>query len=89
MRSLRFRRQFSIGPYVVDFFCPEVKIAVELDGSSHFSEEAQRRDRIREEYLRSLGVDVIRVLNASVSNGIAAELIGSLIDAILESRVHR
>jgi len=36
---LKFRRQFSVDNYIIDFFCPEAKLAIELDGDGHYSEE--------------------------------------------------
>ncbi len=43
--SRKFRRQFSIGPYVVDFYCPALKLAIEIDGDSHFQPGDRRRMR--------------------------------------------
>ncbi len=47
----KFRRQASIGPYIVDFYCPESRLIVELDGTQHYEEEAVEYDRRRTEYL--------------------------------------
>ena len=44
----RFRRQFSIGRYVVDFYCPELKLAIEVDGYSHYQPGEQERDETRQ-----------------------------------------
>ena len=49
-----FRRQFSVGPYCLDFYCPERKLAIELDGDSHFTTAAKQRDRARQEVGRVL-----------------------------------
>ncbi len=38
----KFRRQFSVGPYVVDFYCPTLKLAIEIDGDSHFQPGEQK-----------------------------------------------
>lgn len=64
----RFRRQFSIGHYIVDFYCPKHKLAVELDGAGHFTDEGRVYDAIRTEYLNSVGVRVIRFENLEVFN---------------------
>jgi very-short-patch-repair endonuclease len=61
-----FRRQKVIGRYVVDFYCAEAKIAIELDGSQHGSPEGVINDRIRDEYLLEQGVTVLRYTNTSV-----------------------
>jgi very-short-patch-repair endonuclease len=44
----RFRRQVSIGPYVVDFYCPELKLIVEIDGDSHETDDAKEYDDYRD-----------------------------------------
>ena len=62
----RFLRQYSIGYYVVDFYCPKYKLAIELDGEVHFSEERQEYDKKRTEFLNSVGVNVIRFENCQV-----------------------
>src|SRR5687767_5507360 len=62
--GFKFRRQFSIGPYIVDFYCPECRVVVELDGPSHDSEEAAKYDRRRTEYLNRLHIKVLRIQNS-------------------------
>ena len=64
----RFLRQFSIGHFVVDFYCHNSKLAVELDGAGHFTPEGQEYDARRTEYLNSVGVRVIRFENLEVFN---------------------
>lgn len=62
----RFRRQFSIGFYILDFYCHSEKLAVELDGAAHFTEEGRKKDTIRDEYLNYLGITVLRIENKMV-----------------------
>ena len=62
----RFLRQFSIGHYVVDFYCHKHKLAIELDGEGHFTEEGQAYDKARTEFLNSVGVTVLRFENFEV-----------------------
>lgn len=64
----RFRRQFSVGHYILDFFCPKHKLAVELDGAGHFTEEGREYDARRTEYLNSVVIRVIRFENVEVFN---------------------
>ncbi len=64
----RFLRQFSIGHYVVDFYCHKYKLSVELDGAGHFTEEGRKYNQKRTEYLNSVGVTVIRFENLEVFN---------------------
>ena len=63
---LRFRRQYVIGNYIVDFYCHRAKLVVELDGSQHYTPEEMENDRIRTEYLQSQGLQVIRFSNLEV-----------------------
>jgi very-short-patch-repair endonuclease len=62
----KFRRQHSIGQYIVDFYCAEERLAVELDGTPHFTETGIEYDKQRTEYLNSLGIRVIRFENVEV-----------------------
>ena len=56
----KFRRQFQIGNYVLDFYCVEKKLAVELDGGQHTDEKQKIYDQKRTDYLESQGVKVLR-----------------------------
>ena len=60
----KFRRQFSVGPYRLDFYCPELKLAVELDGDSHFTNAAIQRDLERQKWVESFGIRFVRFTNA-------------------------
>ena len=62
----KFRRQHSVGPYVLDFYCPSVRLAVELDGDSHFNDDAIAYDRERTAYLNGQRISVLRFLNTEV-----------------------
>jgi very-short-patch-repair endonuclease len=59
----KFTRQKSIGDFIIDFYCPEEKIAIELDGEQHFWEEGINRDFKKTDFLESQGIDVIRFEN--------------------------
>ena len=61
-----FRRQYSVGPYVIDFYCPALKLAVEIDGDSHFQEGAEDDDRRREDFIKSFGIHFLRFTNEEV-----------------------
>lgn len=63
--GLKFRRQVVFEPYVVDFYCADHKLVVELDGQSHDGQ--QDRDAKRTEHLESLGLRVVRVTNHDLS----------------------
>ena len=62
----KFRRQHSLGDYVLDFYCPSAKLAVELDGGGHNYQAGQIRDRTRSEFLDRRGVVVLRFWNHQV-----------------------
>jgi very-short-patch-repair endonuclease len=64
--GLKFRRQHPCGPYFLDFYCARKKIAIELDGGHHASEEQLIYDKIRSEYLQSRGIKVLRFWNNDV-----------------------
>lgn len=68
----KFRRQHSVGFYILDFFCPSERLAVELDGDSHFTAEAQAYDRERTAYLNALNIRVLRFLNTDVYDDLDA-----------------
>src|SRR5690606_22395401 len=55
----KFRRQHSIGPFILDFYCPSRRLAIELDGAAHDSECAWHYDEARLRYLRAHGITVI------------------------------
>ncbi len=61
-------RQKIIGNYIVDFFCASGKIVIEIDGESHFTEKGIAYDKERDEYLKSLGLIVLRYSNDSIVN---------------------
>ena len=62
----KFRRQHSVGNYIIDFYCATERVAVELDGAGHFTEEGRKRDEERTRYLEGLNITVIRFENRRV-----------------------
>jgi very-short-patch-repair endonuclease len=64
--GLRFRRQYSVGPYVLDFYCPELKLAVEIDGSTHVGDDAERRDRARQSHIEQYDIRFLRFADNDV-----------------------
>jgi len=59
-------RQKVIGHYIVDFYCAQGKLGIELDGSQHYEEEGEKADMIGDAYLRSLGLTVLRYSNLEI-----------------------
>ena len=71
------KRQKVLGDYIVDFYCPKYKIAIEIDGSQHYAYSNQKKDEIRDSYLRQNGIEVIRFTNNDIRfgfDGVCAEL---------------
>ena len=66
LENRKFRRQHSVGPYVLDFYCPSEKLCIELDGIVHFTEEGYEYDTARTEYLKTLNIRVMRFENKDV-----------------------
>nr|WP_315424794.1 DUF559 domain-containing protein [uncultured Pedobacter sp.] len=73
----KFRRQHSVGNYILDFYCPSEKLAIEVDGSSHDDYSAEIYDKERTDFLNSKGISVIRFENAEIFE--SEELIGEAI----------
>lgn len=66
--GVKFRRQHGIGHYIADFYCPELKLVIEVDGDSHGSVDAQTYDAIRNDFMVSLGITTLRFTNDEVMN---------------------
>jgi len=59
----KFRRQYSVDHFVIDFYCPELKLAIELDGSIHDEPDQKEYDAYRQEYLEKFGISFCRIQN--------------------------
>lgn len=70
INGLKFRRQFKIGPYVVDFCCLEKKLIIELDGGHHNEDMNQSADQIRQKYLEHQGYKVLRFWNLDIDRNL-------------------
>lgn len=70
LNGCRFRRQFGIGKYVVDFYCPELSLAIEVDGDVHGESEQARLDVIRQREIESLGIRLLRYSNHDIYQNI-------------------
>ena len=64
--NLKFRRQHVISPYIVDFYCHELGLVIELDGSQHGTDDAVEYDAERTQFLEALGFKVVRYWNQDV-----------------------
>ena len=64
--GIRFVRQYSIDNYILDFYCPQFHLAIELDGNVHFDEFYIERDKIRTQFLENRGIRILRFENFEV-----------------------
>jgi very-short-patch-repair endonuclease len=81
----KFRRQHGIGPYIVDFYCPECRGIVELDGAGHYDVLKQERDELRTRFLQRLGAHVIRFENKAVLEDV--EMVLETVRAVLKENI--
>ncbi|MGF1728360.1 endonuclease domain-containing protein [Photobacterium kasasachensis] len=72
--GVKFRRQHGIGRYIADFYCPECKLVIELDGDSHYQTYAQEYDRVRDNFMQTLGITVLRFDNYEVMTNVEGVL---------------
>jgi very-short-patch-repair endonuclease len=63
---MKFFRQYSVGPYILDFYCPQIRVAIELDGGQHTEDDRREYDAMRSAYLKAQGIEVMRFWNHEV-----------------------
>jgi very-short-patch-repair endonuclease len=68
--GVKFRRQFSVGRYILDFYSPENKLGIEADGSKHYEDEGRRRDEQRTKELSKLGIQILRFSDRDILNNL-------------------
>jgi very-short-patch-repair endonuclease len=66
----RFLRQYSVDQYIIDFYCPRLKLAIEVDGDSHFKKGAEEYDKARQEHIEAFGIRFIRFTNEDILKNI-------------------
>lgn len=69
---LAINRQKVIGNYIVDFYCAKAKIVIELDGSQHYDKSGKEKDKIRDDFLNSLSISVLRYSNRDINENFKA-----------------
>lgn len=82
---VRFRRQKVLGKYIVDFYCAQAQIVVELDGSQHYSEAGNKADAERTAFLQQYGLTVVRIPNNEVTENLSG--VCDYIDRLVRERV--
>ena len=83
-RTPKFHRQRIIGNYIVDFYCPQLRLAIEIDGYQHFYEENIEYDSKRTEYIESQDIYILRFENTEVNKDI--EYVRYIINNVCEAR---
>jgi len=66
LKGYQFYRQRIIGNYIVDFYCPKSNLVIELDGGQHYTDEGIEKDKIRDEYMKSQGLKILRFSDREV-----------------------
>ena len=84
---VKFLRQKILGKYIVDFYCAEAKIIVEIDGSQHYEEKEMERDAQRTHYLEQYGLCVLRIPNNEVMRNFSG--VCEYIDVAVKQSLHR
>src|SRR4030065_1826298 len=70
LKGHQFYRQKTIGDFIVDFYCPKAKLVLELDGGQHYTEDGKAKDGLRDEFMRSMGLQVLRFSDREVFENI-------------------
>ena len=70
LRGVKFRRQFSVGRYILDFYSPEYGLGIEADGGGHYEDMARFRDELRARELSDRGIRILRFSNLEILNNI-------------------
>ena len=82
--GVKFRRQHRFGRFVLDFYCAALRLAIEIDGAPHLTEEGKRHDAARTKDLESMGVRVVRFSNNAVYA--SPDWFGAQVGALIEER---
>jgi very-short-patch-repair endonuclease len=84
LSSVKFRRQFSVGRYILDFYSPEYRLGIEADGGQHYEDEGRGRDEQRTRELSNSGIRILRFSDADIINNL--EGVNRVIKEIIECK---
>ncbi|MBI4224158.1 MAG: endonuclease domain-containing protein [Deltaproteobacteria bacterium] len=90
--NLKFLRQSGVGNFILDFYCPKLKFAIEIDGGHHSDDEVERSDALRTKYLNSFGIKVLRFWNNDVlynSEGVYKAIVNSIEELLPSSSLSK
>jgi len=74
IRGLKFHRQYGIGSYIVDFYCPEIELVIEIDGDTHYQPDAKMNDELRNKKLAESNLKLLRFDNNDIYRNIRGVL---------------
>ena len=74
IKGFQVYRQKPIGRFIVDFYCPKAKLVIELDGGQHYSEPMRVKDQIRDRYMESIGLKVLRFSDSDLFENLTGVL---------------
>ncbi len=74
LAGFKFKQQYSVDVFIIDFYCPKVKLGIEVDGEVHFTEEAKNYDENRSGFLSDFGIEIIRFCNDDIYNNLKVVL---------------
>ena len=92
IEGLKFFRQYGVGDYILDFYCPETKLAIEIDGGQHDEAQQKAHDGIRTQYLNSLNIRVLRFWNNEIlgnTEGVYEEILKHLRELLPPSSLNK
>jgi len=84
LAGAKFRRQFSVGRYILDFYCPEYRLGIEADGGQHYGDQGRQREELRTKELSKVGVELIRFNDQEVLSNI--EGVYEIIRRVIEKK---
>jgi len=88
LNGFRFRRQFSVDYYILDFYCPAAKLAIELDGAGHFTPEGREKDKKRDQHLENAGIKVLHFENKLLFKSMG-QVLDKIKSHLLQSAQHK
>jgi len=84
LKGAKFRRQFPVGRYILDFYCPEYRLGIEADGGQHYEDKGGQKDGLRTRKLNELGVKIVRFSDREILTNIDG--VYETIQSIVEKR---
>jgi len=81
LNGYKFRRQYSINQHILDFYCPQAKLGIEVDGSSHFRKSGIHADEKRTSHMEPYGIQIVRFTNNEIYENLEGVL-NSILDSL-------